>query len=363
LTYCQIANISLKYGIFTISLCACIRKTGKNVVKKASTKGTIKLSQTDDGLHLDDSILWFDSRYNGELSFLSSASFNFQTRVPQVIATEETVKILEAYKKKPNALVCQYNRPFSIGRLKMELLPSGAVLGGASLYVETEKGRLLYAPQLQPQRIDTVRKMQLKKAHSLVLGAYHPDPHAAMPSRKKEKERLLETVKKHISQGQYPIIICEPVPTAQEITKLLADNDVPLAAHDAIYRVNTVYEAYGSNLGKFTRHSKHTKNKVIIFPLPNKKTMRLGTKLPEGPILYIEDTMEETIPPSALAKVTERFFMGSTCDGSELREVVAAVKPKELYIMGPYAKRYISEFSSLCAKVEPLFINDQPTLF
>lgn len=331
--------------------------------KRANTKESITVSQTDDGLHLNDSILWFDSRHNGELSFLSSASYNFQSRVPQVIATEETVKILEAYKKKPNALVCQYNRPFSIGRLKMELLPSGAVLGGASLYVETEKGRLLYAPQLQPQRIDTVRKMQLKKAHALVLGAFHPDPHASMPSRKKEKERLLETIHKHVANGVYPVIICEPVPTAQELTKLLSDNNVPVAVHDAIYRVNTVYENYGSQLGKYTRYSKHTKNKVIIFPLPNKKTMRLGTKFPEGPLLYVEDTMENTIPPTALADVTERFYMGSTCDGAELREVVAAVKPKELYILGPYAKRYIAEFSTLCPKVEPLLVNDQPTLF
>src|SRR5690348_7431391 len=111
--------------------------------------------QTDDGLHLANSILWLDSQDSGDLSFLSSATTSFQPKVPQVIATEETIKILEAYRKKPNALVCQYNRPFSIGRLKMELLPSGCVLGGASLYVETDKGRILYAPQLQTQRIPT----------------------------------------------------------------------------------------------------------------------------------------------------------------------------------------------------------------
>jgi len=331
--------------------------------KTPSSNESISIKQTEDGLHLDDSILWFDSRYNGELSFLSSATYNFQSRVPQVIATEETVKILEAYKKKPNALICQYNRPFSIGRLKMELLPSGTVLGGASLYVETEKGRLLYAPQLQPHRIDTVRKMQLKRAHALVLGAFHPDPHAQMPSRKKERERLIEAVNAHIAKGDYPVIICEPVPTAQEITKLLTDHNIPVAVHDAIYRVNSVYENYGSKLGKHTRHSKHTKNKVIVFPLPNKRTMRLGTKFPEGPLLYVEDTMEETIPPSALSSVSDRFFMGSSCDGAELKEVVSAVKPKELYILGPYAKRYFKEFTGLCPKIEPLLINDQPTLF
>src|SRR4051812_41501371 len=132
--------------------------------KAAVKQSSIVVKQTDDGLHLADSILWFDSQLSGDLSFLSSASSNYLPKVPQVIATEETIKILEACRKKPNALVCQYNRPFSIGRLKMELLPSGCVLGGASLYVETGNGRLLYAPQLQPNRIPTVRQMQLKRA-------------------------------------------------------------------------------------------------------------------------------------------------------------------------------------------------------
>src|SRR5690606_38073060 len=124
-------------------------KLGARVRRKPAA---IAIRQTNDGLHLANSILWFDSKESGDLSFLSSATQNFQPHVPQVIATEETVRILEAFRRKPRALICQYNRPFSIGPLKMELLPSGVVLGGASLYVETEKGRLLYAPQLQTQK-------------------------------------------------------------------------------------------------------------------------------------------------------------------------------------------------------------------
>ena len=159
------------------------------MTKKSGAKSSsISVKQTEDGLHLADTILWFDAQESGDLSFLSAASTATTPKVPQVIATAETVRILEAFRKKPNALVCQYNRPFSIGRLRMELLPSGALLGGASLYVETDAGRILYAPHLQPNRVPTVRQMQLKKAHTLILGAMHPDPSHAMPNRKKEKD-------------------------------------------------------------------------------------------------------------------------------------------------------------------------------
>lgn len=323
----------------------------------------MQVRQTDDGLHLADSILWFDSQSGGELSFLSSAITPQQPKVPQVIATEETIKILEAYRKKPNALVCQYNRPFSIGRLKMELLPSGCVLGGASLYVETDKGRLLYAPQLQTHRIPTVRQMQLKKAHTLILGASHPDPFTPLPNRKKEKERLLEAVRKHIAGGQYPVILCEPVSIAQELTKMLTDEGIAVAVHDAVFKVNKVYESFGSKLGEYTRVSRrHTKQKVVLLPLPGRRTYLNVAGFGDAPVLSVESTVEP-VPLDDPAEVHGRFIISPTCDGPEVKEVVSLVAPKELYIFGPYAKRYVEGLQGAAPIIRPLFVNDQPTLF
>lgn len=330
--------------------------------RKGSIKsGSMLVRQTDDGLHLADSILWFDARGSGELSFLSSAATTFQSKVPQVIATEETVRILEAYRKKPNALVCQYNRPFSIGRLRMELLPSGCVLGGASLYVETDSGRLLYAPQLQTQRIPTVRQMQLKKANALVLGVSHPDPTTTLPNRKKERERLLESVQSSVAKGDYPVVLCDPVSTAQELTKLFLDQGIPVAVHDSIFRVNNIYETYGSKLGPYARYvRKHQKAKrVTIFPLPGRKTVLLRSALPDGPLVIVEGDAE----PTAASVPAERFVLSTACDGPEIKEIVSAVNPRELYLFGPYAKRYVETLAGVCPVIKPLFPNDQPTLF
>lgn len=323
--------------------------------------GAISIRSTDDGLHLEGSILWLDAQRNGDLSFLSSANQSTGTFHPQVIATEETVKLLEASKKRPKALVCQYNRPFSIGKLKMELLPSGGVLGGASLHVEIENRRILYAPSLQTQKNDLVRTMQLKKAHTLILNAYHPNPSALMPNRKKEKERLLETVRRDVAKGVYPIIRCQPIATAQEITKLLADNDIPVAVHPTIYRANKVYENYGSRLGSYSLHSPRSRRKVLLHPLKDVAPHQ-RRPLPEAPVLYVEDTFDET-DPDVFQDVEDRFYMSSTCDGKELREIIAAVTPKEVYIFGPYAKRYAEDLRGLGVRVKPLYPNDQPTLF
>lgn len=332
--------------------------------KSAEKTSSIQVKQTDDGLHLANSILWFDSQKSGDLSFLSSASKAFRAFDQQVIATEETVKILEAFRRKPNALICQYNRPFSIGRLKMELLPSGCVLGGASLYVETDEGRLLYAPHVQAHRIPTVRQMQLKRAGTLILGPMHPDPHAAPISRKREKERLLEKVTKLLHWKEPPVVLCDPIAIAQELTQLFCEAGLPVAVHDSMFRINNVYEASGSKLGDYTRYSKYTRQKIILMPLTRGAAPTRQTTLPDGPLLVVEGGLDDVKTPALTSKAPiDRFFLSSQSDGSELKDIILNVAPKELYIFGPYAKRYVSEWSDLAPSVKALFSNDQPTLF
>jgi hypothetical protein len=320
---------------------------------------------TGDGLHIEDSILWLDATNSGKLSFLSSAKTKVQPQGPQIIATEETIRLIQTSQSVVNALICQYNRPFSIGKLKIELLPSGSTLGGASLFLQWEDKRLLYAPELQTQKIPTVRKMQLKKAHVLILSAKHPDPHFHFPNRKKEKERFLKVVKNYMTQGQYPFVFCEPSGKAQELIKWLTENDVPVATHQTIYRYNKIYESYGNDLGRYSQYNpKYQKHKVTFFPISERGRWHyLKRPISDRPIIYIEDHFEQTPGITAMSEVDDRFYLSSTCEGRDYKEIIQAVAPKEVYIFGPYAKKYVDEFKNLAQIVQPLYDNSQPTLF
>lgn len=322
-----------------------------------------KVKSTTEGLYLVGSILSLDSQSLSGMSFLSNA-LNYQaTQNPSLVTTEETLKILEAWRKKPKALVCQYNRPFSIGRLKIELLPSGSILGGASLNVEIEPGRfVLYAPHILWQRNATARKLQLKKAQTLILGTNHPDPHCIMPKRRKEKDRLASAVKEAISRDEYPVILCSQVPTAQEICHLLNQQGISCAVHNRIYRLNRIYESCGSELGPFhLYHPRKGYKKPIILPVP--AGLRARFPLPDGPLFYIEDSLSKSLPPQAFSAIDERFYISATSDPKDLREAIAEVSPEELYFFGPYAKSYVKAFADQAKEVRPLYQNGQPTLF
>jgi hypothetical protein len=206
--------------------------------------------------------------------------------------------------------------------------------------------------------------MQVKRANTLITAAHHPDPNATLPPRKKEKERLVATIREYVDKGLFPVIFCQPVGTAQEITQLLAENNIPLAVHSSIFRVNKVYEAYGSQLGNYSHYSKRfSRPGVILLPFVELVNPQSRRRLPEGPVLYIEDSLAQTPDPAAFRPVVDRFYISNYCDGKELREIVSMVDPKELYIFGPYARRYAEELQGIGPKVKPLYPDEQPPLF
>lgn len=322
-----------------------------------------KINLTADGLHLNDTILWFDSQHTGDLSFISEANTGSGRLNPKIIATEVTIKMLEANRVRPKALVCQYNRPFSVGKLKMELLPSGSILGGAALHVEIDRNTdLLYAPRVLSQRNNTVRQLQLKQAKILILSANHPDPTAVLPNRRREKERLLQTTKQYLKESQFPVILCQSMPTAQEITALLTEAGIPICVHANIFRVNRIYEQFGSQLGPYTLYRpKKKRSKTLIIPA--RKNGRKAATIPEGPLLYIEDAKHPSFEPEAFRAIAERFYINSTSDIKELKDVIHQVNPETVYFFGPYAKRYVEALSGFGPKVLPLYPNGQTALF
>jgi len=319
-----------------------------------------KLQLTDDGIHLDDSVLWFDAYKNRELSFISSAQKHSTSSQTKIIATEETVKIIEHFGQKPNALICQYYRPFSLGRLRMELLPSGSVLGGASLYVEKDQESTLYAPDIQSQAIPTEKPLALKSAHTLILKAHYPDLNVPI-DRNLEKERLLKRITEESSRG-YPLIFCKAFGTAQEISACLQKENLPISVHKSIYTFHKFYENYGTKVGDFSLLPSSKNNKVLLLPATYNIYKKFSAEFKDRPKFLIEEPSEASSLTGYFPNLQDKFLINQFCDLNSLSPLIASVKPKNLLIFGPYAMRYIAHFKEQIPHVKALYSSDQPLL-
>ncbi len=321
------------------------------------------ITWSGEGIHLKNSLLWFDSLSCPGITFVSSAIFFNKQPDSEYFCTEETSQILGLFGKSTKSLACQFNRPFSIGDLKLELLPSGNVLGGASLFVETPQGRILYAPYLQTKHIPLVRRFQLKKAEVLVIGAFQPSEKIA-PSRKKERQKLFESVQNILLQGSSPVVVCLPFATAQELTKNFNDEGFKVAVDYKIHAINKAYEQHGSQLGSYTLYSPRIKKQkvIIVSPAVWINGIRKGTFNLEKSF-FIDDAMHPVSKSIDIKAVAKTFNISSACSSSEFNDIVAAVQPKTVVVFGPYAKMLANELKEGKFKVKILFKNDQPTLF
>ena len=326
----------------------------------------IKISAVEKGVHLSGSILWFDANKSGEISFMSSAlnvaqSFSKNT---QFIQTTGTAKILEALGKKPKSLICQFNRPFSIGSIKLELLPAGSMLGSSSLFIESDGERLLYAPCAQPSKHTITRKMQLKKTDVLLLDASLENLKTSLPSRKKETERLLTKVCEYKNKnGYYPIITASTVGIAQELTKLFTSEKIPVSVHSQISKINKVYNEFGIELGSFSSYSKRTpKEKLIILPFAYTFSRPAGISASRDIFAVAHDQRSDKLLENYKGLI-ETFVLNTKADGSDIKEIIAAVQPKKVLVTGQYVPAYLNEFKNVCKNIRPVYKNNQPSLF
>lgn len=327
-----------------------------------------ELISTEDGLHIKDTILWLDAQRCSGLSFMSSAlAWNGGKIDNRIIATKETTELLAFRGQKPQALICPYNHIITIGRLKFELIPSGGILGGAQLWVQTEKQSILYSSRIQPDRINIVHQLQSKSANTLVLNALLPYENQALGGRRKEKERLLGEIKRTLANGRSPICLADPYSTAQELSKLISEAGYRVVVHPSIAKINRIYERHGSfvgNYGIYHDRKQSLKGKVAIFPHQTRGgRFKPRRPLPGGPIFAITDTPNFHSHTGIFRGIDERFIIPSFCDGRDLHDLLHTVNPRTLLISGPYAKEYAIKMQNSAPIVQAISPKHLPSLF
>lgn len=209
---------------------------------------------------------------------------------------------------------------------------------------------------MQTAPVPQIRPLQLKKADVLILGSHHANLTTSPPDREQEKERLLSAV----LQSQERIkIFCASIGTAQEITRLISDNQLSIAVHPTIAVINRVYRRFAIDPGRFAVfNKKKSEEKVLIFPYSQSSGGKMRKVL--GLNFYVHDTFP---PPPVCLQPDAEFYVSRTCNASDLKKIVARVRPQEVLTFGDYAKIYKEEFRLLCPQVRPLFAGHQPTLF
>ncbi|HET9992498.1 MAG TPA: hypothetical protein VFQ65_28390 [Kofleriaceae bacterium] len=187
-----------------------------------------------DGVHLTGTPIWCDARRRRDVCFVSAADRVTAAEHGQLIATPITLALVA-----PRAgggagaghLAVPWRRPFTLGTLRLELLPSGRGLGAAALHVDSRGRTVLYAG---PVRTTADRDAaEVRTSDAVVVAAPFGEPHHAFAAIDDIAGELVTWARGQLASGITPVAVVDSALDGLEVAAKLGDQ-LPLAGSRAL---------------------------------------------------------------------------------------------------------------------------------
>ncbi len=312
----------------------------------------------NDGIHLRETDLWFDSKKKVPLSFISNAKFNNFAAHKKIIATPQTIKLLGKKVKKSLVLPCPFFRPFSLGKVQVELIPSGYILGSSQVAVDFDGRSMLYTGDLKIRPSETTEQAVARHCDVLVMKCRYGLPNYIFPHTQEVMEALTNFIDNTLAEGNVPVLLVDPLGKAQDLVKILGDQRYSLSINDSIYKVIKIYEEFGVKFSNYQKFSPtQIEGKVLFFP-PYSRDSDLLEKIENKRIGVVMGWALERLSVKSVFRADEAFPLSDHCGYDELIQFVEIVRPEEVYLVGGFSIEFARTLQKRGFDAKPL---EKPT--
>jgi Cft2 family RNA processing exonuclease len=284
----------------------------------------------NNGIRIKGTGLWLDARRKADFCFVSHAHADHAVKHTEILATRETARLFEHRYGKAKFKTLEYNQPRRFNGIKVELFPSGHILGGAQILIEKGGTKVVYTGDFKLRGSLTATKAQVKRCDILIIESTFGRPRYVFPRPGQVHARMIEFVEQAQARGKTPIFLAYSLGKAQEAMKILSNRGYKLSVHEKIYSIAKIYEQFAVRFKDYRLYQgEDTDGRVLIAPpqakrsrmienIPRKRTAILtGWALDAGARYY--SGTDEAIPLSDHA------------DFPELIEYVSKAQPEKIY--------------------------------
>lgn len=287
------------------------------------------------GVHIAGTPLWCDALRTREACFVSSALQPEVRRHRQIIATQATLDLLPEPRLRgrsaPRALAVPTGRPFTLGELRLELFPSGAAIGAASLLVDLGAWRTCYAGavQLRPGRI--AGAAEVRACDVLILdatfGRFRFPPAAAVLD---DLDAWVERIR---LAGETPIVLVPPLANGPDVLRHLKG---PIRVHRAIAGVLRRLARLGIELPAASELTgPPAPGEVILWP-PSRRQAAAVASLPRARFALVSGWAADA-PTVARLRVDAVFPLAEQAGADDLEAYAGQSGARTVYLLGPGA--------------------------
>ena len=300
------------------------------------------------GIHIKGTNLWLDAKRKVDFSFISHAHIDHAVRHKEILATKQTTRLYEHRCGKAKFNILEYNQPKrfyhkfnSKDRIKVELFPSGHILGGAQILLEIRGVRIVYTGDFKLRKSLTAKDAEVKKCDILIMESTFGLPRYIFPDQKEITRKITEFVDQALSSGQVPIFLAYSLGKAQEIMKILGNKGYKTCVHEAIFNLARIYEEFGVKFRNYKPYkAEDLKGRVLIVP-PWVRNSQMIRNIPKRRTAILTGwALDYGI--KNLFGTDEAFPLSDHADFSELTEYARKAEPKKIYTVHGFPE--FSEF-------------------
>jgi putative mRNA 3-end processing factor len=282
-----------------------------------------------DGLHVLGTAVWCDARRARAVCFVSSADRTGRAGHGQLIATAETLALLGA--RADSHLAAPLRRPFTLGTVRLELLPSGYAIGAAGLVVDTGGHRVLYAGAVAPRGRGLGGTAELRPSDTLVVAAPYGAVHHRFDAGPADVVAFAREV---LDDGAVPIVLVTSPLKGLDVAAALATAGVAVAAHRRIVEASrrlsdigvaiAVRRTVASGRALVWLLADHPRASAAVRGLPARVALASGLAVDLERVRAIG--------------VDRAIAWSSVADRTALLEFVASSSATDVAVTGPWAE-------------------------
>lgn len=282
------------------------------------------------GIHIKGIDLWLDAQGAVDFSFISHAHIDHVAKHKKILATPQTAKLYESRLGKTKAKTLLYHQPYKLKGAKIELFPSGHILGSAQILIKKGGVRLVYTGDFKLRRGWTAEKAEIKECDILIMESTFGLPHYVFPSRSEVEKQVVDFVNHTLSQDRTPVIFAYTLGKAQEAMKLLGNKGFNLSVHGAIWKLASIYQEFGVKFRNCLKYnSRNFEGRVLIAP-PWAKNSRMVLNIPRRRTALLTGWALDSGAKRRYG-VDKVFPLSDHADFSELLEYAKKAKPAKIY--------------------------------
>jgi len=184
-----------------------------------------------DGVHLTGTPIWCDARRRRDICFVSSVDRVGRTGHGQLIGTPITLALLAA--RGDGHLAVPLRQRFTLGTLRLELIPSGRGLGAAALHVDAVGRTVLYAGAVRTVASGFIEAAEVRACDALVIDAPLGDGEELEPLDD-VAGRVVEWTREQLAAGVPTILVVDSAIDGIEVAARLLAEGVPVAGSKAL---------------------------------------------------------------------------------------------------------------------------------